>query len=184
MAVIAIAVATQLHGPTPGSDAGPAPAGTVAEFNYLSQEHTDFCQNLGDETANVNFIHSLMDDTYLQGSCCTPMYLPDYSRQILGLQGYSSISIIPPDPYNVNASTAKAMVANVDLALTTSQQAIYNSAMSMTNDKAPCCCMCWAGYAHEGLAKTLIVQYGYDAGQVAAVLNLEGCCGGPGQMSM
>ncbi len=170
--------------PTPGTYSGPASAGTMAQFNYLSQQQTDACQHLGDKTANVNFINSLADSTYLQGSCCTPMASADYSRQTAGLKNYSSITIVTPDPYNVAASQAKAMVKNVDLALTPAQQAVYDNAMSMTDDKGPCCCMCWAGYAHEGQAKTLIVENGYDAQQLAAVLNLEDCCGGPGQMNM
>ncbi len=172
------------HVPTMGTYQGPAAAGTQAEFNYLSQQSTDGCRDLGNEIANVNWINSLADDTYIQGSCCTPMAWTDYSSQIPGLTNYSSISIITPDPYNVLAKTAKAMVASVDLRLSASQQSTSNSAMNMTADKGPCCCMCWAGYAHEGQAKALIVQYGYDAQQLAAVLNFEDCCGGPGQMNM
>ena len=175
--------------PKPGTNPGPGAAGTVVEFNYLSQQSTDACVwtgvNLGDETSYVNWINGLADNTYIQGSCCSPMdYTPDYSSQIPGLTSYASIPLIPPDPYNVVAHTAKADVAHAGDALTSSQQAIFNTAASNTNDNGWCCCQCWAYYAHEGLAKALIVQYGYDAQQVATVINLEACCGGPGPMNM
>lgn len=175
--------------PKTGTNPGPGAAGTPVEFNYLSQQSTDACVwtgvNLGDETAYVNWINGLPDNTFIQGSCCSPMdFTPDYSSQIPALTSYSSISLIPPDPYNVLAHTAKADVANVDLGLTSAQQATFNTAASNTNDNGWCCCQCWAYYAHEGMAKALIVQYGYDAQQVATVINLEDCCGGPGPMNM
>ncbi len=175
--------------PMPGTNPGPAAAGTMEEFNYLSQMHTDACHwpgvNLGDQTANVNWINSLPDNTYLQGACCSPMdYQPDYASQISGLQNYSSISIIAPDPYNMPAHIAKADVAGENLVLNTTQQFTLADAASATTDHGWCCCQCWAYYAHEGLAKALITQHGYDAKQVVAVVNLEDCCGGPGPMSM
>ena len=175
--------------PKTGNYPGPGAAGTQVEFNYLSQQSTDVCAwsgvNLGDETAYVNWVSGLPDNNYIQGSCCSPMdYSPDYSSQIPGLTSYASISIIPPDPYNVVAHTAKADVAHAGDALTPSQQATFNTASSNTNDHGWCCCQCWAYYAHEGLAKALIVQDGYDAQQVATVINLEDCCGGPGPMNM
>ena len=175
--------------PKPGTNPGPGAAGTLAEFNYLSQQSTDACVwtgvNLGDETSYVNWINGLADNTYIQGSCCSPMdYTPDYSSQIPSLTSYASISLIPPDPYNVVAHTAKADVAHAGDGLTSSQQAIFTTAASNTNDHGWCCCQCWAYYAHEGLAKALIVQYGYDAQQVVTVINLEDCCGGPGPMNM
>jgi len=176
------------HPPALGTNSGPAAAGTQAEFNYLSQQNTDACHwpgvNLGDQTANVNWINGLVDGTYLQGACCTPMAWTDYKSQIPGLANYSSISQIASDPYNMPAHTAKADVAGENLVLTAAQQSTLSSAASMTTDKGWCCCQCWAYYAHEGLAKALIVQYGYNAQQVAAVINFQDCCGGPGQMNM
>ena len=175
--------------PTTGTNPGPGTAGTQVEFNYLSQQSSDACVwtgvSLGDETAYVNWVNGLADNTYIQGSCCSPMdFTPDYSSQVSGLTSYSSISLIPPDPYNVLAHTAKADIANVGLGLTSAQQATFNTAAGNTNDHGWCCCQCWAYYAHEGLAKALIVQYGYNAQQVATVINLEDCCGGPGPMNM
>jgi hypothetical protein len=175
--------------PKLGTNPGPGAAGTLAEFNYLSQQSTDACVwtgiNLGDQTAYVNWINGLADNSYIQGSCCSPMdFTPDYSSQIPSLTSYASISLIPPDPYNVVAHTAKADVAHAGDALTSSQQSVFNTAASNTNDNGWCCCQCWAYYAHEGLAKALIVQYGYTAQQVDTVINLEDCCGGPGPMNM
>ena len=176
------------HPPALGTDPGPAAAGTQAEFNYLSQQNTDARHwpgvNLGDQTANVNWINGLADGTYLQGACCTPMAWTDYQSQIPGLANFSSISLIAPDPYNMPAHTAKADVAGESLVLNADQHSTLSSAASMTTDNGWCCCQCWAYYAHEGLAKALIVHYGYDAQQVAAVTNLQDCCGGPGQMNM
>ncbi len=182
-------ITSSISPPAPGTYPGPAAAGTQAEFNYLSQMHTDACHwpgvNLGDQTANVNWINSLSDTSYLQGSCCSPMdYQPDYASQIAGLKNYSSISVIAPDPYNMPAHIAKADAAFIGIALTPDQQSTLDSAASMTKDNGWCCCQCWAYYAHEGLAKALITQHGYDAKQVAAVVDLEDCCGGPGPMSM
>lgn len=175
--------------PTPGTNPGPAPAGTLAEFNYLSGQHTNACAwqgaSLGDETAYVNWINGLAGDTYLQGACCSPMdYTPDYSGQVSGLTNYSSISLLAPDPYNTPAHVAQSDISNVGLTLTPAQTSVFNSASSATNDGSWCCCQCWAYYAHEGLAKALIVQYGYDAQQVVTAINLEACCGGPGPMNM
>lgn len=173
--------------PALGTYPGPAVTGTLAEFNYLSQQHTDRCHwagvNLGDETANVNWISGLPDGTYLQGACCTPMDFPDYSNQTSSLAG-STRPVIAHDPYNLPAKIAKADVAGEQVSLTPTQQATLTAAQGMTSDNGWCCCQCWAYYAHEGLAKSLVATYGFDAQQVASAINLEDCCGGPGQMNM
>lgn len=169
----------------PSTDPGPGPAGSQTEFNYLSAQHSDACSNLNNEGANLAWINSLQDGTFLQGSCCTPMDYPDYSNQAAeNQQNYSSIPVIPVDPYNVPAKTVKAMAADVHAALTTAQQQAYDTGTSMSTDKAPCCCWCWAGYAHEGMVKNVIINYGYTAQQVTDLLNTQDCCGGPGQMNM
>jgi hypothetical protein len=174
--------------PSPGTSSGPGSIGSTTEFSYLAQQHTDACHwpgvNLGDETANVNWIDGLPDSSFLQGACCTPMDFSDYTNQTTRLQGFSSVPGIAPDPYNMPAHVAKADVAGEGLALTSDQQSTLSSAMGMTADHGWCCCQCWAYYAHEGLAKSLIVQEGYTADQVVTVIDLEDCCGGPGQMSM
>jgi len=173
--------------PKPGTNPGPASTGTTAEFNYLSQQSTDACQwpgvSLGDETGYLNWINGMPGNVYIQGSCCTPMDYPDYSNQTASLRAYASIAVIAPDPYNVPSQVAKAAVAGESLSLTAAQQSTLSTAAGQTNDNGWCCCQCWAYYAHEGLAKTLVVQYGYDVQQVVTVINLQDCCGGPGQMS-
>lgn len=167
------------------TDPGPGPAGSQAEFGYLSQKNSDACSNLNNEQANVDWVNSLPDGAFLQGSCCTPMDYPDYSMQASENQAnYTGFPLVPLDPYNVPTSTVKAMVADVGMALTPAQQAVYDAAMPMSTDKAPCCCWCWAGYAHEGMVKDAIVNHGFDAQQVADLLNTQDCCGGPGQMHM
>lgn len=176
--------------PMPGTNPGPAAAGTMDEFNFLAPMHTDACHwpgvNLGDQTAQVNWVFSQPDGTYLQGACCTPMDYSDYARQTHSLAtNYTSLAgLVAPDPYNTPSSVAKTDVSYVNLAMTAGQVSVLSNASSMTSDHGWCCCQCWAYYAHEGMAKELIVQYGYDAEQAAQAVNLEDCCGGPGQMNM
>jgi hypothetical protein len=150
----------------------------ASNFRVLSQSHTDVCAYIGDQQANTNYINSLPDNYYLQGSCCTPMDYSHYVSQIGALWGYSNIPIIPLDPYNVSAPLAKQMISYDGLALTSAQQAVYDGAMKASTE-GPCCCQCWAWYAHEGLAKALIRQYGWNAQQIANIWQLEDCCGGP-----
>ncbi len=150
---------------------------TAANFRALSQAHTDTCGNIGNKQANINYINSLVDSTYLQGSCCTPMDYSHYVSQVNGLKNYTAIPVIPQDPYNVSAVIAKQMISYVDTNLAPTQQSVYDGAVSMSGE-GPCCCQCWAWYAHEGLAKDLISQYGWNAQQVAKIWSLEDCCGG------
>ena len=149
---------------------------TAANFRALSQAHTDICANLGNQQANINYVNSLSDNTYLQGSCCTPMDYNHYVSQVNGLSGYTDVPVIPKDPYNVSAVLVKQMISYVGTNLTPTQQAVYDSAVSMSGE-GPCCCQCWAWYAHEGLAKALISQYGWNARQVSNIWSLEDCCG-------
>jgi hypothetical protein len=186
--LVLVFVVPSVGPPAPSTNAGPGLAGSMTEFNYLSQQHSDACHwpgvNLGDSTANVNWINGLPDGTFLQGACCSPMDFPDYSNQTSSLRAYASISRLAPDPYNTPAAVAKADVAGINLQLTPAQQSTLSSAMPLTNDHGWCCCECWAYYAHEGLAKALIVQEGYGVQQLATAINLQDCCGGPGPMSM
>lgn len=149
----------------------------ASDFRVLSQAHTDVCAYLGNQQANTNYIGSLAGDYLLQGSCCSPMDYGHYVSQSTGLKNYSNIQIIPRDPYNVSASLAKQMISYDTMALTPAQQAVYDSAMQMSKE-GPCCCQCWAWYAHEGMAKALISQYGWNAQQIVNIWNLEDCCGG------
>lgn len=154
-------------------------SGTVAsDFRILSQAHTDVCTYLGNQQANTNYINSLADDYLLQGSCCTPMDYSHYVSQVTSLKNYSGIPVIPRDPYNVTGSLAKQMISYDEIVLTSAQQAVYDGAIK-TSSEGPCCCQCWAWYAHEGLAKVLISQHGWNAQQIANIWDLEDCCGGP-----
>lgn len=174
--------------PGPTNYTGPGATGSTAQYNYLAQQHTDICHwpgvQLGDETANVNLINGWPDGEYLQGSCCSPMDVPDYTNQTSQLPSYSSVSIIPQDPYNMPTTLAKSDLSGLYMSLTSAQESTLSTASGLTNDHGWCCCQCWAYYVHEGLAKQLLVNHGYSAQQIAAVMNLEDCCGGPGPMSM
>ena len=150
---------------------------TAVHFRMLSQAHTDVCANIGNQEANINYVNSLADSTYLQGSCCTPMDYSHYVSQVDGLKNHTGIPIIPQDPYNVSGALAKQMISYVSTNLTPAQQAVYDGAVSISGE-GPCCCQCWAWYAHEGLAKALISQYGWNAQQVSNIWGLEDCCGG------
>lgn len=148
-------------------------------FAVLSQAHTDSCANLGNVPAIYAAMAHLLAGSFLQGSCCNPMNLQHYQAQIFGLRAYSSVARIPADPYNVPAALANNLLQDDrNIALTPAQLATFNQAASMTTDHGWCCCQCWAWYAHAGLAKYLIAAQHFSATQVAAVTNLEDCCGG------
>jgi hypothetical protein len=153
------------------------PSIVASNFRVLSQAHTDVCAYLGDYQANSNYISSLSDNFYLQGSCCSPMDYTHYVSQVNSLKNYSNIPMIPRDPYNVSAPSARQMMSYAAMALTPAQQAVYDGALQMSKE-GPCCCQCWAWYTHEGLAKALISQYGWTAQQIANIWGLEDCCGG------
>jgi len=150
----------------------------ASNFRVLSQAHTDVCAYLGNQQANADYINSLADNFYLQGSCCFPMDYNHYVSQTNGLKNYSDIPIIPQNPYNVSASHAKEMMSYATLTMTPAEQAVYDNAAKASSE-GPCCCKCWAWYAHEGLAKALISQHGWSAQQIANIWSLEDCCGGP-----
>ncbi len=167
------------HGYSMAQDSpGPQDHSSIASsFGILNQAHTDVCAFLGDQRANTNFINSLEDDYYLQGACCNPMVYSHYSSQIQGLRNYSGISIIPRDPYNVSGSQAKQLISFDAITLTPDQQSVYDNALK-TSPEGPCCCQCWAWYAHEGLAKALISRNGWNVQQIVDIWGLEDCCGG------
>ena len=167
--------AVLLTGHTAIAQSGPE----AAQFNALSQATTDQCAYLGDKTAIYDYVDSQANDTYFQGSCCTPMVYTHYVQQIAGLKNYSDVSAVPLDPYNVSVGLVKRLLGYYDnITLDQSQNATFNQAAALTNDKSWCCCQCWAWYAHAGLAKYMIKDYGYNVSQVVTLINLEDCCGG------
>jgi hypothetical protein len=120
------------------------------------------------------------DDMRMQGACCNPLDMAKYQYQVAGLHAFASNLDIASDPYDIPVPLAKRLFTyDTTITLTAAQQAAYDQAISMTADKAPCCCQCWRWYMTRGLAKSLIAQRGMDAASVAQVIDLTNGCGGP-----
>jgi len=147
----------------------------AAEFDYLSQNGNSSCSASFKES-----IPSLPTGARLQGSCCSPMNLHRYTEQVEGLQKYSYISEIPPDPYNIEAGLAQNLLSYYDIKLTTEEQKAYDYAMVNSHEKGPCCCKCWRWYVYGGLGKLLIRNYNFTGEQLTEVWNLSDGCGGAG----
>ena len=64
------------------------------------------------------------------------------------------------------------------LELTPEEQEAYDYAMQNSNEKGPCCCMCWRWYVYGGLAKFLIKHHDFTGEQITEVWNLSDGCGG------
>lgn len=155
-----------------------APAMKLA-FAKLSAAHTDVCQDMGNKPAIDMYMNNLPSGSMLQGSCCSPMNMDKYVSQINSLKQYANIPQIPADPYDISKDSAMQMLGYYnDIQLTPAQQAIYDQAQKMTDDKGWCCCQCWAWYTHAGLAKYLISQHDFTTQQIVTITNLEDCCGG------
>ena len=175
--VIAIAAVVLLLSGTKTASAQSSPQ--LAQFTALSHATSDQCAYLGNQAAIYNNINMMPNDTYFQGSCCSPMDYNHYTQQITDLKNYSSISAIPQNPYNVSVAQVKQLLGYyTNITLNQSQSATFNQAMPLMQDKSWCCCQCWAWYAHAGLGKYLIKYYNYNATQVARIMDLEDCCGG------
>ena len=175
--VIAIAASVLFFSGTKTVTAQSSPQ--LAQFTALSHATSDQCAYLGDKAAIYSNINMMPNDTYFQGSCCSPMDYNHYVQQLTDLKNYSNIPAIPQNPYNVSVGQVKQMLGYYDnITLNQSQNATFTQAASLTDDKSWCCCQCWAWYAHAGLAKYLIKNYNYNVSQVVAITNLEDCCGG------
>ncbi|MDP3765255.1 MAG: hypothetical protein Q8R04_01975, partial [Nanoarchaeota archaeon] len=124
-----------------------------SKFALLSAAKTNFC-------AGPSFISQKSDDEMLQGSCCSKMDFHRYSEQVEGLKKYSNIKQIPSDPYDISVPLAKKLLNYKDtIQLNPEQQTIYDEAMKLSDEKGPCCCVCWRWHAFEGLAKYLITEH-------------------------
>ena len=174
---LAALVAFRSHAPgmiaTPNSAVAPAATpGTQAAFQYLAGQHSNFCSLTADS------VMSMPDSSRLQGACCSAMDMATYQAQVSTLPKYAD-DAIPTDPYDISVPLAKRLI-NFDksIHLNATQQAVFDAAMTKTEDRAPCCCQCWRWYAHSGLAKHLIVDRGWDATTVGSVINLVNGCGG------
>ena len=147
----------------------------AAQFDVLSKNGNSSCSG-----SFADSIDSMPDTARLQGSCCSPMDMHRYEEQVTGLKQYSDIPEIPSDPYDIDGALAKKLKTYYDVALTSEEQVAYDYAMQNSNEKGPCCCMCWRWYVYGGLGKLLIQKYGFTGEQVTDVWNLSDGCGGPG----
>lgn len=150
-------------------------AGTPAAYRDLSQRRTNRCD------LQPRQVMALPNTSRLQGACCSTMDRAHYREQVRGLQRYRALSEIPRDPYDIRASLAKHLLRyDRSVHLSRAEQATYERAMRMTDEKGPCCCHCWRWNAFEGLARHLIADRGWRAAQVAEVIGLIDGCGGSG----
>ena len=154
--------------------AGAGQTGLQARFASLSEARSNYC-------AGPDFIDEMTEDDRIQGSCCSAMDFHRYEEQVEGLKKYAHIDKIPSDPYDVPVSLARELLGYQEsIQLSAEQQAVYDEAVSISHEGGPCCCKCWRWYAFEGLAKYLITEHGFSAGQIAEVWDLEDGCGGSG----
>lgn len=152
-----------------------APEGSDEKFAYLASQTSNNC-GLQKET-----VFNYPDDQRIQGSCCDKMDHHAYVEQIEGLKKYKDYSFIPKDPYDISAAEARVTYGFLDgIKLTPEQQTVYNEAMKLSDEGGPCCCKCWHWDVYEGLAKKLIVDYGWNSDQVAELWDLSDACGGAG----
>jgi len=49
--------------------------------------------------------------------------------------------------------------------------------MQMSHHGGPCCCKCWKWHMMSGLGKKLIVDFGWNAKQLAELWDLSSSCG-------
>jgi hypothetical protein len=148
-------------------------AGSPEKFHYLATQSSNFCG------LQQGTVMSYSDSTRIQGACCNPLDMSTYNSQVTGLQAFSDVPVIPPDPYDVSAALAKQLLGyDRSIKLTADEKTVFDQAMALTPDKAPCCCKCWRWYAHEGLARYLIHTRHWDAQKVGKVVTLVNGCGG------
>src|SRR5258708_15180444 len=148
-------------------------AGSPEQFHYLAAQSSNFCG------LQQGTVMSYRVSTRIQGACCSPMDMTTYKAQVAGLRGFSDVAVIPPDPYDVPAALAKQLLGyDRSIKLTAGEQPVFDQAMALTPDKAPCCCKCWRWYAHEGLARYLIHTRHWDAQKGGKVVALVNGCGG------
>jgi len=169
--------------PTPNVSTVPGTnlvAGSPEKFAFLSGQGAprSVVNNCGLQPSAVE---AMPDDARIQGSCCQAMDLKRYQEQVEGLKKYADIPQVPSDPYDVPISLVKQLLEyDRTIQLTADEQAIYDQASQMADDKGPCCCKCWRWYAYEGQAKYLISRLHWSAEQVATLWDTEEGCGGPG----
>lgn len=175
LVLIALAASAYLFPNSPTSEVGSKPrTALAAKFEELSGGGNSSCS-----AAFKDSIASMPEGARLLGSCCSPMDLHRYGEQVEGLQKFKDIPEIPSDPYDMDNSLAKRLMANYDITLSVKEQAAYDYAMAHSMEKGPCCCKCWRWYVYGGLAKLLIQKYHFTGEEVTEVWNLSDGCGGP-----
>lgn len=122
-------------------------------------------------------------DINLGGQCCGALMDAEaYEIQLQALHEFieenGDIDFIPKDPYDVPVEHAQELIQfDKDIRLIDSQQSTYNSAIELSHHGGPCCCKCWKWYMMSGLAKKLIVDYGWSENQIAELWDLSSSCG-------
>ena len=102
-----------------------------------------------------------------------------YTRQVRSLKRYAAVADIPADPYDIQVTLAKRLIAyDHSITLSQGQEAVYRKATTLADEHGPCCCHCWRWSAFAGQAKELIAKRRYTAVQIAKVWDLEDGCGG------
>ena len=152
-----------------------------AATTQTHEEKFKLLSTQGNSNCSAEFLDSISKmskDARLRGSCCSPMELTRYKKQIEGLVKYNIIADIPPDSYDIEAGLATRLLGYYDLALTTDEKKEYDYAMEHSHEKGPCCCRCWRWKVYGGLGKLLIREHGMNGKQVTEVWDLSDGCGG------
>jgi len=145
----------------------------VKHFQYLSTNGNSNCSQ-----AFLDAIAGMPADARLQGSCCSPMKLDRYAKQLEGLKKYRAFTEIPANPYDIEAPLAQEAMARYQLVLSPAEQKAYDYAMAHSDEHGPCCCKCWRWRVYGGLAKLLIHDRGFTGAQITEIWNLSDGCGG------
>lgn len=185
MLLIAIAVAATVVGrlerhpsarpwlPQVGAAQPTLVAGTPAAYRYLAQRGTNRCG------LQPQQLQGLPEGKRLQGPCCSRLDGRSYREQVQGLRRFAGYPEIPKDPYDIQVRLAKRLVAyGKSIKLPAGDQATYDHAMAMSDEKGPCCCHCWRWDAFAGLSKHLIADRRWNSRQVAKLIGLLDGCGG------
>ncbi len=120
-------------------------------------------------------------DENLGGQCCGVLKsFEAYEIQLDVLKHFieenGNIDLIPKDPYDITVKHAQQLIGFDSLVLSSEQQQVYNEAMQMSHH-GPCCCKCWKWYTMSGLGKKLIVDFDWNAEQLAELWDLSSSCG-------
>jgi len=169
----ALVITEAVPDPAPTMAAGGPGAGTAAKFRLLAHQQSNRCSLMPGELMRYP------PGRRLQGSCCAPMSLSRYQRQVAALRRYAGIPQIPPDPYDIPAGLAQRLTRYQEaVRLTAAQRSVYQAAMRLAPERGPCCCHCWRWDAFQGLSDYLISQRHWPAARLAALIgDLDGCGG-------